>query len=321
MVKRCISENGTRTVLLIICSLSYLLVGAAVFSALEFEEDQRRKQETQKLFRLFQAKYNITAEDFAKWAEVQRYQRTMTSNVEQWSFAGSVYFATTVITTIGYGHTVPRTDRGRIFCMIYATIGIPLAITALQSIGERFNALVRYIYRISMRRLGKKREISTNNMVVTGLVGMAITMCFGAGIFSYYEHWSYFHSFYYCFVTLTTIGFGDMVALQDSIESRFSIFYISISMLFIFIGLTIASSFLNLLVLRMMEIRNKTSKPKERGLLPGTDDNCENCHRLSTNGITQQTDEDYVSDLLRQFEDEITFTTYRTMYSRRRVSI
>ena len=215
---------------------------------------------------------------------------------------------------------MPRTDRGKIFCMIYATIGIPLAITALQSIGERFNALVRYSYRIFMRRLGKKREITTNSMAAVGLVGLAITVCFGAAIFSHYERWDYFLSFYYCFVTLTTIGFGDYVALQDSVEERFGIFYISLSMIFIFIGLTIASSFLNLLVLRMMEIRNKTSKPKDR-LLPGAPENCENCQAESLNDTTQATDVDYVSDLLRHFEDEITFTTYRTMYSRKRASI
>jgi hypothetical protein len=27
--------------------------------------------------------------------------------------------------------------------------------------------------------------------------------------------WSYFNAIYYCFVTLTTIGFGDFVALQQ----------------------------------------------------------------------------------------------------------
>ena len=221
---------------------------------------------------------------------------------------------------LGYGHTVPRTNRGKVFCIFYATIGIPLAITALQSIGERFNALVRYSYRIFMRGLGKKREISTNSMAAVGLVGLAITVCFGATIFSYYEDWNYFQALYYCFVTLTTIGFGDYVALQDSVEERFGIFYISLSMIFIFIGLTIASSFLNLLVLRMMEIRNKTSKPKER-LLPGALENCENCHAESVNDTTQATDVDYVSDLLRHFEDEVTFTTYRTMYSRKRASI
>lgn len=101
MVKRCISENGTRTVLLIICSISYLLVGAAVFSALEYEDDQKKRRQIRSLFRHFQAKYNISEEDFSEWAGIQRFQRGMDSTVEQWSFAGSVYFATTVITTIG----------------------------------------------------------------------------------------------------------------------------------------------------------------------------------------------------------------------------
>ena len=160
-------------------------------------------------------------------------------------------------------------------------------------------------------------------MVVAGLLGMLITVCLGSAIFSHYEHWSYFQSLYYCFVTLTTIGFGDLVALQDSVESRFGVFYISLSMLFIFVGLTIASSFLNLLVLRMMEIRNKTSKPKER-LLPGSSaDNCENCQHGVHGALLHDPaqDEDYVADLLRHFEDEVTFTAYKTMYSRKRASV
>ena len=222
--------------------------------------------------------------------------------------------------TLGYGHTVPKTNLGKLFCIIYATIGVPLAITSLQSIGERFNALVKYIYRLVMSKLKRKHEISTNGLAVVGLVSLALTVSFGAALFSYYENWSYFESFYYCFITVTTIGFGDFVALQESDNDRFSVFYISLSMMFIFLGLTIASSFLNLLVLRMMEIRKKTSKPKER-LLPAAYANFENCNLISTNDALQATDSDYVSDLLCHFEDEITFTTYRTMYGRRRASI
>lgn len=52
-----------------------------------------------------------------------------------------------------------------------------------------------------------------NLMFATGLLSFIITTT-GAAVFSKYEGWSYFDSFYYCFVTLTTIGFGDYVALQ-----------------------------------------------------------------------------------------------------------
>ncbi|ELK30240.1 14-3-3 protein beta/alpha [Myotis davidii] len=59
----------------------------------------------------------------------------------QWKFAGSFYFAITVITTIGYGHAAPGTDSGKVFCMFYALLGIPLTLVTFQSLGERLNAL------------------------------------------------------------------------------------------------------------------------------------------------------------------------------------
>lgn len=54
-----------------------------------------------------------------------------------------------------------------------------------------------------------------NLMLATGMLS-SIIITTGAAVFSRYEGWSYFDSFYYCFVTLTTIGFGDYVALQVS---------------------------------------------------------------------------------------------------------
>ena len=52
-----------------------------------------------------------------------------------------------------------------------------------------------------------------NQLMVTGTLS-SIVMSAGAAVFSNYEGWSYVDSFYYCFITLTTIGFGDFVALQ-----------------------------------------------------------------------------------------------------------
>lgn len=62
-------------------------------------------------------------------------------------------------------------------------------------------------------------------MFATGMLS-SIIITTGAAVFSRYEGWTYFDSFYYCFVTLTTIGFGDYVALQVSECGNYTILLI-----------------------------------------------------------------------------------------------
>lgn len=64
-------------------------------------------------------------------------------------------------------------------------------------------------------KFSKTEATEMNLMLATGMLS-SIIITTGAAVFSRYEGWSYFDSFYYCFVTLTTIGFGDYVALQVS---------------------------------------------------------------------------------------------------------
>ncbi|NWX08902.1 KCNK3 protein, partial [Caloenas nicobarica] len=253
-------RQNVRTLALIMCTFTYLLVGAAVFDALESEEETAERRRLEAKSQELKSKYNLSAESYRELEWVVLKLKPHKAGV-QWKFAGSFYFAITVITTIGYGHAAPSTDGGKVFCMVYALLGIPLTLVMFQSLGERINTFVRYLLHRVKKCLGMRRaEVSMANMVTIGFFSCISTLCIGAAAFSYYEHWSFFHAYYYCFITLTTIGFGDYVALQKDEALQNKPQYVAFSFVYILTGLTVIGAFLNLVVLRFMTMNAEDEK-------------------------------------------------------------
>jgi hypothetical protein len=93
-------KQNVRTLSLIVCTFTYLLVGAAVFDALEseYEIEEKRRLEAQE--EELRERYNITKDDFDNMTENVIYSIPHKAGI-QWKFSGAFYFATTVITTIG----------------------------------------------------------------------------------------------------------------------------------------------------------------------------------------------------------------------------
>ncbi|CAH0548104.1 unnamed protein product [Brassicogethes aeneus] len=173
------------------------------------------RNKTQKIQTIVRRKYNITEEDFRIMETVVLKSEPHRAG-QQWKFTGAFYYATTVLTTIGYGHSTPSTISGKLFTMCYAMIGIPLGLVMFQSIGERVNRLSSVIIR-SVKSSLNCRQTTASELdlicVVTFL--SSLTIAGGAAAFSRYEGWTYFDSVYYCFITLTTIGFGDMLVSDE----------------------------------------------------------------------------------------------------------
>ena len=82
-------------------------------------------------------------------------------------------------------------------------------------------------------------------------------------MFSHFEGWGYLDSLYYSFSTLSTIGFGDYVALRQDNALEEKIYYVVLVILFILFGLGIIAAALNLMVLKLMTLNTEDEKRDE----------------------------------------------------------
>ncbi|XP_059609799.1 two pore potassium channel protein sup-9 isoform X1 [Phlebotomus argentipes] len=256
-------KQNVRTISLIVCTFTYLLVGAAVFDALESETEKKRWDALQAVERMVIKRYNITEEDF-KVMETVVLKSEPHKAGQQWKFTGAFYYATTVLTTIGYGHSTPTTIGGKLFTMCYAIVGIPLGLVMFQSIGERVNRLSSFVIRTVKTSLHCQHTTASEvDLICVVTTLSSLTIAGGAAAFSKFEGWSYFDSVYYCFITLTTIGFGDMVALQKDNALNRKPEYVMFALIFILFGLAIVAASLNLLVLRFVTMNTEDERRDE----------------------------------------------------------
>ena len=93
-------KQNVRTLALIVCTFTYLLVGAAIFDVLEAKHELTEKTRLENTENEIIAKYNMSSEDFHLLRRTVLMSRPYKAGI-QWKFAGAFYFALSVITTIG----------------------------------------------------------------------------------------------------------------------------------------------------------------------------------------------------------------------------
>ncbi|XP_058798668.1 TWiK family of potassium channels protein 7-like isoform X2 [Phymastichus coffea] len=166
---------------------------------------------------------------------------------DRWSILQAVFFASTILTTIGYGNVFPSTFLGRIFCILFALIGIPLTLTVIADYGKLFAKGVSALAKKSRTKMPSclnscmpANQAGKNTLGALGAVLLLfIYLACGAGIFKLWENeWSLFEAFYFCFVTMTTIGFGDVVPTKPN--------YMLFCTGYILIGLALTSTIIEL---------------------------------------------------------------------------
>lgn len=243
---RCPSQPLVFLALFYLC---YLLLGALTVSLVERPHERRLHLELRVLkSRLLNGSSCLSEAELehflSRVLRADGYGVSVLSNASQhtnWDFASSFFFASTLVTTVGYGHTTPLSDGGKAFSIIFALVGVPLTMLFLTVLVQRLMVYVttRPID-LCQQRLGySKRQVTRVHLLIMGLVVLLTFFIVPSAIFSAIEYnWTFLDAFYFCFISLTTVGLGDFVPGEQSGQHLRPLYKLSIS-LFLLSGLAV----------------------------------------------------------------------------------
>ncbi|XP_003897615.1 potassium channel subfamily K member 17 isoform X1 [Papio anubis] len=232
------------TVLLLFAYLAYLALGTGVFWTLE----GRAAQESSRSFQRdkWELLQNFTCLDRSALDSlirdvVQAYKNgasllSNTTGMGRWELLGSFFFSVSTITTIGYGNLSPNTMAARLFCIFFALVGIPLNLVVLNRLGHLMQQGVNYCSsRLggTWQDPGKARWLAGSGALLSGLL---LFLLLPPLLFSHMEGWSYMEGFYFAFITLSTVGFGDYVIGMNP-SRRYPLWYKNVVSLWILFGM------------------------------------------------------------------------------------
>lgn len=264
---------NVKTISVLIFLILYIYIGGIVYQIFELSNEN-----------ILHEKYNLFFSEIKSNLSDYQYNKLfIIANINHpdkaynyWNnIENSMFFAFTLVSTIGYGNTTPLTDESKIFTLLYILLGVPLGAYSFGLFAAVILNLITWCSRITTdpilrayKYLGLRKEdnitpsqlklimsamkinvsdeefnillddididndgfISYNELKLAVeqrkwdiynilrnhyqllyiIIQISIYLLIGMFTFHFGEGWGYLDSFYFCIITITTIGLGDL---------------------------------------------------------------------------------------------------------------
>uniref|UniRef100_A0A158PAU5 Ion channel n=1 Tax=Angiostrongylus cantonensis TaxID=6313 RepID=A0A158PAU5_ANGCA len=213
---------GFRHLCMLFLVLIYTLLGGAMFFSIETRYEH-------KVFYYFQSAYVSLLKNESLYA-ISTYYKSLDPANLKWTYGSAVFFSMNLYTTTGYGSIAPESMLGQFCAIWYSILTIPVTLVVVRDLGQWLLVHLTKIYAHTLNSsvvFMKLRFIPLEFCLVQQSLFSGYLLV--SSVFVYLlDDWygdtshtgvSLFVAFYFSYISLSTIGLGDIMPNNATLRS------------------------------------------------------------------------------------------------------